>query len=73
MHDPRRFTRWQRLVLIEYACHHCEQCGRYLSRRHPPSVHHVVPLSQGGASTASNGRVLCWKCHRAIHEPGRAA
>ena len=31
------------------------------------SVHHIIPLSEGGDSTAQNLRVLCHKCHCRIH------
>lgn len=31
------------------------------------SVHHIIPLAEGGDSTAENLRVLCHNCHSKIH------
>jgi len=50
----------------------CESCGEkapfYLNDGSPYlEVHHVVPLSSGGADTISNCVALCPNCHRALH------
>ncbi len=41
----------------------CQICGD----THDLSVHHIIPLSKGGDSTAANLRVLCHSCHQRVH------
>jgi len=41
---------------------HCARCGAPATE-----VHHVVPLSHGGANKLTNLVPLCAKCHRALH------
>jgi hypothetical protein len=43
--------------------HQCRICGSTTSL----SVHHIVPLSEGGDSTAGNLQVLCHSCHQKEH------
>lgn len=43
--------------------HQCQKCGSTTSL----SVHHIIPLSEGGDSTAANLRVLCHSCHQEEH------
>lgn len=31
-------------------------------------IHHRTPAAGGGADTADNLLVLCWRCHRALHQ-----
>lgn len=31
-------------------------------------IHHRAPSALGGADTADNLMVLCWRCHRALHQ-----
>lgn len=41
----------------------CQHCGSTTGL----SVHHIIPLSSGGDSTAANLRVLCHDCHQKEH------
>ena len=50
----------------------CENCGKnapfYLNDGSPYlEVHHVIPLSSGGADTTDNCVALCPNCHRELH------
>lgn len=51
---------------------YCENCGNeapFTNVNGKPylEVHHVEPLSQGGADTTNNTVALCPNCHRAFH------
>lgn len=51
----------------------CEMCGKDSSIDGDIStsfleIHHIRPLSQGGADTIDNISVLCPNCHRIVHE-----
>jgi 5-methylcytosine-specific restriction protein A len=50
----------------------CENCGHDAPFKNADGkpyleVHHIEPLSQGGADTTSNTVALCPNCHRALH------
>lgn len=58
-----------RRSILERDNHQCQICGK----REDLSVHHIIPLSAGGDSTAGNLRVLCHPCHQKEHgHPARA-
>ncbi|WP_325630041.1 HNH endonuclease [Methanospirillum sp.] len=48
---------------LERDGHQCQICGNTAEL----SVHHIVPLSEGGDSTLHNLRVLCHSCHQKEH------
>lgn len=55
----------------------CELCGRPAPFRDINGepfleVHHIVPLSEGGADSTSNTAALCPNCHRAVHYANEA-
>lgn len=52
-----------RRSVLERDGHQCQICGSFSDL----SVHHIIPLSAGGDSTAANLRVLCHTCHQKEH------
>lgn len=53
-----------RCEAFERAGHACERC----STRHSLTGHHRLPRSRGGTHEQSNIAVLCFDCHRAVHD-----
>ncbi len=54
-------SQWQALLAIHGGCFHCGA---------PPAVcqaHHIIPYSQGGATSLENLIMVCWNCHHRIH------
>ena len=49
-----------RAAVLTRAGGRCERCGS-TSR---VEAHHIVSVAAGGTHDPSNGRVLCWRCHR---------
>lgn len=65
----KRYGRsWKRLrdryVHKHPLCERCLKEGRYVTVE---EVHHIVPLSEGGANDESNLMSLCRSCHEKIH------
>ncbi len=54
-----------RRSVLERDRHRCQICGS----RENLSVHHIIPLSDGGDSRSVNLQVLCHACHQ--HKHGR--
>lgn len=52
-----------RRFILERDKYQCQVCGS----TEKLSVHHIIPLSEGGDSTATNLRVLCQGCHQRAH------
>jgi len=51
--------------IISYPfCEICRKYGRLVKAEH---VHHIKPLSEGGANDYSNLIALCHRCHSRIH------
>lgn len=48
----------------------CQICGRKAdeTRQGYLSSHHLAPIAEGGEDVPSNIIVLCWDCHKAIHD-----
>lgn len=63
----RRRTDWEfvRSWMKAWARFRCERCKDGAKRLH---VHHMLPRSRGGSDTPANLRVLCFPCHRKIHD-----
>ena len=65
--DSRRFTRAQRLALVERDGG-CAMCGA------PPSwceAHHIREwVKHGGGTDLDNGLLLCTRCHHDLHRQG---
>lgn len=59
---PRNWRSLRRSIL-ERDGYRCRNCGR---RRGELHVHHVVPLSNGGANVPGNLIVLCRGCHERV-------
>lgn len=49
-------------MAVERASHKCEYCGQPFRE-----LHHIIPVSMGGASKLKNLVALCTKCHRRAH------
>ncbi len=60
-----KYTNWDqaRAVALDIAGWSCEKCGSFDNL----SVHHKMPLSQGGTNEISNLVVLCKTCHEKNH------
>ena len=62
-HSVRTATDAQRQILLARygGCFHCAA--------HPAlcQIHHIKPVSQGGATKISNMVPVCWDCHQKIH------
>jgi 5-methylcytosine-specific restriction endonuclease McrA len=52
-----------RRQILQRDGYRCQICGQ----REDLSVHHIIPLSEGGDSTSGNLRVLCHTCHQKVH------
>lgn len=70
-HDPaaaaykrKRGTGWSqsrfRAAVLRRAGGRCERCGS----TDGVEAHHRVPVAHGGTHSPSNGKALCWTCHR---------
>ncbi len=54
-------SQWQALLADYGGCFHCGA---------PPQIcqaHHIIPYSQGGATSVKNMVMVCWHCHHKIH------
>lgn len=65
-HTTHTATPAQRTALIaKYGG--CGGCGAHAVLC---QVHHIVPVSQGGATDITNMMLLCWGCHQKVHHHG---
>ena len=55
------FSKEIRLHALVAAARHCCVCHRYKGVK--VEVHHIVPITAGGADTAENAIALCFDCH----------
>lgn len=67
----RRYHSKAQRIAIATRDHHCtaEGCDAAAARCH---VHHDNPWALGGHTTVREGRLLCPKHHRAVHDPARS-
>lgn len=69
----RRRTVNQRLRrrALQRARYRCEspgcECAVFLQ------VHHIRPVAEAGENKLENLKVLCWRCHRTLHDAEDAA
>jgi len=42
----------------------CGRCKEYT----PPETTHFHHIERSGNDTEENGEIVCWKCHRLIHD-----
>ena len=65
-HSVRTATEAQRQILIaQYGgCFHCGANPAMCQ------IHHIKPVSQGGATSIANMVPVCWDCHNNIHHHG---
>ena len=55
------------LMMVHRAKGRCERCDDVLPDR-LLQVHHRLPRSQGGKDEPDNIAVLCFGCHRGVHD-----
>ena len=41
----------------------CNICKQKFTKRRPPTIDHIIPLSKGGGSTSDNAQALCRSCN----------
>lgn len=58
--DGRGFTPWVMKEIRERDAGSCRRCGA----TEDLECDHIIPVSEGGTADASNGQLLCRKCHR---------
>jgi 5-methylcytosine-specific restriction endonuclease McrA len=49
----------------------CQICRTSGSKDNPLTVHHIVYKRLGGSNTPENCILLCWNCHKRLHEQDR--
>jgi hypothetical protein len=67
----RRYHSKAQRVAIAMRDRHCTAQGCDA----PPAlchVHHDIPWALGGRTSVKDGRLLCPRHHRAVHDPGRS-
>jgi 5-methylcytosine-specific restriction protein A len=69
--DPgtkKRYGKEWKAIRDRYAALHplCEECGKEGRLTPAQEVHHILPLSQGGAHEDGNLMSLCTVCHSRI-------
>lgn len=52
-------------LLIKYGCN-CMLCRRKL-KPNERTLHHIIPICNGGETTEENGAILCEPCQKIIH------
>ena len=61
-------TRELRQKIMRRDNYTCQMCGKYMPDEVGLQVDHIVPISKGGRTVASNLRVLCSKCNGSKHD-----
>lgn len=51
-------------VIINYLGKRCIYCGS----NEELHIHHIIPLSLGGANVLANLELVCWPCHKKLHK-----
>lgn len=59
----RLATRKLREAIMERDDYTCQICGKYMPDEVGLQIDHIIPVSKGGKTVASNLRVLCSKCN----------
>ena len=54
-----------KLYLREFGL--CQGCGRWINLAES-HAHHIKTRGAGGGDELENLALLCWKCHRAVHD-----
>lgn len=52
---------WARILKNQQ--YRCNLCGKKFTKRRPPTMDHIIPLSKGGGLTSSNVQALCKPCN----------
>ena len=59
--------KWQKILrglLVERDGPLCKRC----SGTWGVAMHHILPVGKGGKDTLENVLLLCWYCHRGVHD-----
>lgn len=56
-------TRKLREKIMQRDHYTCQMCGKYMPDEVGLQIDHIVPVSKGGKTVASNLRVLCSRCN----------
>lgn len=59
----RLMTKQLRKEIMERDHYTCQECGKYMPDEVGLHIDHIIPVSKGGKTVASNLRVLCSKCN----------
>jgi 5-methylcytosine-specific restriction endonuclease McrA len=61
---PDTLTLEQWRDILDRHDHRCYYCGEEFTDDNPLTLDHVVPVSQGGGTTAANCRPCCYECNQ---------
>jgi len=54
---------WYRILEMQhYRCNN-QNCGKRFTKKRPPTIDHIIPLSKGGGLTFENVQALCGRCN----------
>jgi len=56
---------WETILKIQGNC--CNVCGKRFTKKRPPTIDHIIPLSEGGGLTFENVQALCKSCNSRKH------
>jgi len=56
---------WENVLRIQ--SNHCNVCGKRFTKKRPPTIDHIIPLSKGGGLTYENIQALCKSCNSRKH------
>jgi len=62
---------WENILMIQ--SNHCNVCGKRFTKKRPPTIDHIIPVSRGGGLTYENIQALCKSCNSRKHakiDPG---
>lgn len=59
----RQMTKELRQQIMKRDHYTCQNCGKYMPDGVGLQIDHIIPISKGGKTVASNLQVLCSKCN----------
>ena len=63
---PYEYSKLKTDIWVARGCI-CEKCFTFLPRKQA-HLHHIKRKSQGGSDEWDNLELICYDCHRAIHD-----
>ena len=58
-------TRFKKKLIIKRG-NRCEKCGAD-GKKETIYMHHILPIGDGGITSESNCKLLCFDCHKSEH------